>query len=115
MADASATVLAGAEVQRPGERAVLGDPPIPAVAVVVGVFGGGGQGLRQQDEAGHLDAFQIPALLKASRHGPAHKGNNGGLCRLWGPSEEADLFRRGCKSAPQGGAAAHLQMSEEKK
>lgn len=60
------TCLAGADVQRPGERAVPGDPLISAEAAVVGVVGGGGQGFRLQDVAGHLDAFQIPALRKAS-------------------------------------------------
>lgn len=50
------TVLTGADVQRPGERAVLGDPLIFAEAVVVRVIDGGSQGVGLQGEPVHLDA-----------------------------------------------------------
>lgn len=64
------TRLAGADVERPGEGAVLGDLGVPAEAVVVGVVGGGGQGVGLQGEPEHLDASQGQAPLEASRHGP---------------------------------------------
>lgn len=66
MMEDAATVLAGAQFQDPGKRAVLGDPRVEAEAVVVRVVGGRGQGLRLQDVAGHLDTLQVPAVVKAN-------------------------------------------------
>lgn len=59
----SLTLLAGADVQRSGHGAVLGDLHVPAEAMVVRIHRGGGQRGRLQGVAVHLDAFQVHGLL----------------------------------------------------